>query len=168
MLYTETRSGQVRGGAFHRARNTLPTHPGQSKLKPIQTYNMKKTLIALLALAGVAAAADPTVGTVDTIVASWGTAPALAGNCWSGDYTLTFTLDERYTLEHSGSVVGFYRGSAVNDTYGYNAIVLGGTDEALTLTVGRGRVYDTVDNATGIDNVTYVPLSMPVALSTVS
>ena len=116
---------------------------------------MKKTLIALLALAGVAAAADPTVETVDTIVASWGTEPAVAGNCWSGDYTLTFTLDELYTLEDSGSIIGFYRGSATNDTYGYNAIVLGGTDEALTLTVGRGRAFNTENNATGIDKETY-------------
>ncbi len=115
---------------------------------------MKKTIIALLALAGVAAAETTT--TVDTIDAAWGTAPALAGNCWSGDYTLTFTLDSLYTLEGSGSVIGFYRGSATNDTYGYNAIALGGSDTALTLTVGRGRVYDTVDSATGIDADTYI------------
>lgn len=114
---------------------------------------MKKTIIALLALAGVAAAETTT--TVDTIDAAWGTAPAVAGNCWSGDYTLTFTLDSLYTLEGSGSVIGFYRGSATNDTYGYNAIVLGGTDTALTLTVGRGRAYNTEDNATGIDAETY-------------
>lgn len=113
---------------------------------------MKKTLIALMALAGVAAAATEEVSTVD---AAWGTAPVVAGNCWSADYTLTFTLDALYTLEDSGSVLGFYRGSAVNDTYGYNAIVLGGSDEALTLTIGRGRAYNTVNNATGISADTY-------------
>ncbi len=115
---------------------------------------MKKTLIALLALAGVAAAADSTVGTIDTIEASWGTIPEKVGDFWAGDYTLTFTLNELYTLEGSGSVIGFYRGSGINDTYGYNAIVLGGTNEALTLTIGRGRAYDTVDNATGISKET--------------
>ncbi len=108
---------------------------------------MKKTIIALMALAGVAAAATEEV---DTITAAWGTAPVKAGNCWSADYTLTFTLDELYTLEDSGSVLGFYRGSAVNDTYGYNGIVLGGSNEALTLTIGRGRAFNTVDDATGI------------------
>ena len=109
---------------------------------------MKKTLIALLALAGVAAAATETVNTID---AAWGTAPSRENNCYSASYTLTFTLDALYTLEKSGSVLGFYRGSAVNDSHGYNAIVLGGSDDALTLTVGRGRAFDTVDNATGID-----------------
>ena len=113
---------------------------------------MKKTIIALMALAGAAAAATEQV---DTITAAWGTAPVLAGNCWSADYTLTFTLDELYTLENSGSVLGFYRGSEVNNSHGYNAIVLGGSDEALTLTVGRGRAYDTVDGATGISADTY-------------
>jgi hypothetical protein len=122
---------------------------------------MKKTIIALMALAGAAAAATEEV---NTITAAWGTAPVVAGNCWSADYTLTFTLDALYTLEESGSVLGFYRGSAVNDTYGYNAIVLGGSNDALTLTVGRGRANNTVDNATGInagttfsfqDNVTF-------------
>ena len=113
---------------------------------------MKKTLIALMALAGVACGETITLSTID---AKFVSAPALAGNCWAGDYTFTFTLTDDYTLEGSGSVVGFYRGSAVNDTYGYNAIVLGGSDEALTLTVGRGRAFETVDNATGIDADTY-------------
>ena len=112
---------------------------------------MKKTLIALMALAGVAAAATEEVKTID---AAWDTAPVVAGNCWSADYTLTFTLDALYTLEESGSVLGFYRGSAVNDSHGYNAIVLGGTNDALTLTVGRGRANNTVDNATGISAAT--------------
>ena len=109
---------------------------------------MKKTLIALLALAGVAAAATETVNTID---ADWGTAPVKGNDFYSADYTLTFTLDALYTLEKSGSVLGFYRGSAVNDSHGYNAIVLGGSDDALTLTVGRGRAFAPVDNATGID-----------------
>jgi len=107
---------------------------------------MKKTLIALMALAGVAAAE-----TVNTIDAAWGTAPARGGEFYSASYTLTFTLDALYTLEKSGDVLGFYRGSAINNSHGYNAIVLGGTDDALTLTVGRGRAYDTVGDATGID-----------------
>lgn len=111
---------------------------------------MKKTLIALIACAGMAVAAEETE-TITGLTAKFETAPAVAGNCWSGDYTFTFTLTEAYTMDDFGTVLGFYRGSAVNDTYGYNAIVLGGTDEALTLTVGRGRAYDTVDNATGID-----------------
>ena len=74
----------------------------------------------------------------------------MAGNFWSGDYVLTFTLADDYTLQTGGTVVGFYRGSAVNDVNGYNAIALGGSDDALTLTVGRGRVFNTLNDATGI------------------
>ena len=108
---------------------------------------MKKTIIALMALAGIAAA--ETITTVG-LTAHFVNAPVNIGNCWSGDYSFTFTLTDDYTMADFGTVLAFYRGSAVNDTYGYNAIVLGGSDDALTLTVGRGRAYNTVDNATGI------------------
>ncbi len=108
---------------------------------------MKKTIIALMALAGIAAAETvTTTGLTATFVSD----PVVAGNCWSGDYEFTFTLTDDYTMADFGTVLAFYRGSAVNDTYGYNAIVLSGSDDALTLTVGRGRAYNTVDNATGI------------------
>ena len=118
---------------------------------------MKKTLIALMALASVA------MGYTEdhlAIEAEFTTAPVKAGNFWSGDYVLTFTLAQDYTLQHGGSVVAFYRGTAVNDTYGYNAITLGGSEDALTLTIGRGRANDTLNNATGIGantTVTYAP-----------
>ena len=108
---------------------------------------MKKTLIALMALAGVAFGETITLSSIE---ANFVAPPVKAGNFWAGDYTLTFTLTDDYTLAGSGSVVGFYRGSAINDTNGYNAIVLGGSDEALTLTVGRGRANNTVGDATGI------------------
>ena len=109
---------------------------------------MKKTLIALMAMAGMAFGETITITGLE---AEYTVAPVVAGNCWSADYTFTFTLTDDFTMEDFGTVLGFYRGTAVNDTYGYNAIVLGGSDEALTLTIGRGRAYDTVDNATGID-----------------
>ena len=84
------------------------------------------------------------------IEAEFTTAPVKVGDFWSGDYVLTFTLAQDYTLQHGGSVVAFYRGSGSNDTYGYNAITLGGSEDALTLTIGRGRVYNTLNGATGI------------------
>lgn len=111
---------------------------------------MKKTFIALIACAGMTVAAEETE-TITGLTAEFTTAPQRAGDFWAGDYTFTFTLTEDYTMADFGTVLGFYRGNAINDTYGYNAIVLGGTDEALTLTVGRGRAYDTVGDATGID-----------------
>ena len=55
MLYTWCCRGvRATGRSFHRARNIppTPTHLGQNKLKPIQTLNMKKTIIALMALSG--------------------------------------------------------------------------------------------------------------------
>ena len=122
---------------------------------------MKKTLIALMAMAGMAFGETITVNTID---AKFTDAPVLAGNCWSDDYVLTFTLTEDYTLAGSGSVVGFYRGGGKTDPYGYNGIVLGGSDEALTLTIGRGCANNTTGDATGIgatttftfqDNVTF-------------
>ena len=84
------------------------------------------------------------------IEAEFTTAPVKAGNFWSGSYVLTFTLAQDYTLQHGGSVVAFYRGGGTNDTYGYNAITLGGSEDALTLTIGRGRIFGPLDDATGI------------------
>ena len=124
---------------------------------------MKKTLIALMALAGVACGETITLSSIE---ANFVTPPVNAGDCWSGDYTLTFTLTDDYTLTGSGSVVGFYRGSAVNNDYGYNAIVLGGSDEALTLTVGRGRANDTVDNGNGINAGTTFTFADKVTFTT--
>ena len=106
---------------------------------------MKKTLIALMALAGVAAAATE----VDTISASY-TNLVRKGECYADSFTFTFTLTDDYSLEESGAVLGFYRGSDPGNDYGYNAIVLGGSDDALTLTVGRGKASNTVNDATGI------------------
>ena len=125
---------------------------------------MKKTLIALMALASVASAAW--VEDHAAITAVFTTAPSTAGNFWSADYVLTFTLAQDYTLQHGGSVVAFYRGSSTNDTYGYNAITLGGTDEALTLTVGRGNVNNTLNNATGIGANTTVSYQDKVTFDT--
>ena len=123
---------------------------------------MKKTIIALMALAGIASAGQY----VDTLTAYFVTAPTLGGNCWSNDYTFRFLLEDDYTVGEGtvGTVLAFYRGNAINDSVGYNAIVLGGSDDALTLTVGRGKANNTVDNATDIgagttftftDNVTF-------------
>ena len=109
---------------------------------------MKKTLIALMALAGVAMGA--VVEDHLAIEAEFTTIPVATGDFWASDYVLTFTLAQDYTLQHGGSVVAFYRGNAINDSHGYNAITLGGTNDALTLTVGRGRVNNTLNNATGI------------------
>ena len=125
---------------------------------------MKKTLIALMALASVASAAW--VEDHAAITAVFTTAPSTAGNFWSADYVLTFTLAQDYTLQHGGSVVAFYRGNDPDNTYGTNAITLGGSNEALTLTVGRGRIHNTLNNATGIDANTTVSYQDKVTFDT--
>ncbi|MBE6415646.1 MAG: hypothetical protein E7032_03840 [Akkermansiaceae bacterium] len=100
------------------------------------------------------------------IEAEFTTAPVKVGDFWSGDYVLTFTLAQDYTLQHGGSVVAFYRGSGTNDNYGYNAITLGGSEDALTLTIGRGRVYNTLNTATGIGANTTMTYQDSVAFTT--
>ena len=103
---------------------------------------MKKTLIALMALAGVAMGA--VVEDHLAIEAEYTTAPVFGGDCWSKDYVLTFTLAADYTLEHGGNIVAGYWGSdqGTNSTAGggyvVNAVYLSGTNEALTLNVGNG------------------------------
>ena len=143
MLYTSRRlvcweQFQPREGYSHPNRLINYIHVTYS-------ISMKKTLIALMALAGVAMADEHLA-----IIAEFTQAPVQAGNFWSDDYELTFTLAEDYTLQHGGSVVAFYRGEAIDNSHGYNAITLGGTNDALTLTVGRGRVFNTLNGATGI------------------
>ena len=108
---------------------------------------MKKTLIALMALASVACAVDAPFG----VDAAFTTAPTAPGNFWASDYEFTFTLGDLYSMDCYGSVLGYYTGSDPNNAYGCNGIVLGGSDEALTLTIGRGKVTNTDAGAITID-----------------
>lgn len=119
---------------------------------------MKKTLVALMALASVACAVDAPFG----VEAEFTTAPTQAGNFWASDYEFTFTLGDLYSTECYGTVLGYYTGNDPNNTYGCNGIVLGGSNDALTLTIGRGKVTGTdageITVATGFvfqDNVTF-------------
>ena len=100
---------------------------------------MKKTLIALMALAGVAMAE-----TASTVTAEFTDLPRWAANFYSDNYTLTFTLSEDFTLQNSGTVLAAYWGTdATTSQWGANAIVLSnGSDGALTLTVGRGKMVN--------------------------
>ena len=98
---------------------------------------MKKTIIALMALAGIASGEAAT-----TITAEFSDLPRWAKNFHSDDYSLTFTLSGDFTLENSGTVLAAYWGTeAMTSTWGANGIVLSnGTNGALTLTVGRGKL----------------------------
>ena len=118
---------------------------------------MKKTLIALMALAGVAAAAET------TITAQFTDIPAWKANFYSDDIQFVFTLDSSYTLEGSGSVLAAYWGqSLINESphVGANAFTLSeGTNGTYTLTLGRGQVFnytgETWENATISKDTTF-------------
>ena len=98
---------------------------------------MKKTLIALMALAGIACGAS-------TIDAQWVTAPATAGDFYAGAWTFTFTLDETYTIADSGYILGAWWSPSPNSSgVGSNAIYLTETEGVLTLNVGRGGLNNT-------------------------
>ena len=127
---------------------------------------MKKTIIALMALAGVAFAADVQYvkfsggGTVDagkTIGAitlsedmtygsptAWngqfGTSPSVnitGGPFHAGDYTLSLWVDTA-TLSTTGNTLLFaYSGSVSANDAGYNGIMWNGADD--TITMGRGN-----------------------------
>ena len=98
-----------------------------------------------MVLAGVACGAT-------TIDAVWTSAPTTAGDFYSSSWTFTFTLDESFTIENSGYVLGAWWAHAADD-YGYTsntvsegAIYLTQTDGGLTLNVGRGQVSSTTLN----------------------
>lgn len=90
-----------------------------------------------MAMAGVAMAE-----TASTVTAEFTDLPRWAANFYSDNYTLTFTLSEDFTLTNSGTVLAAYWGTDATSTeWGANAIVLSnGSDGALTLTVGRGKM----------------------------
>ena len=111
---------------------------------------MKKTLIALMALAGVACGAT-------TIDAQFITAPSTGGDFWSADYELTFTLATEYEIAPSGAVIAAYWGSqqnAANQDPGLsaNAIYLTESNGALTLNVGDGKLSSVLGNTGTLDN----------------
>lgn len=111
----------------------------------------KQLFTALLTAITLAA---PAVVTLNST--AWGTngyvdEPVIAGNCWADNYSFVFVWDGSSSAD-IGSVLTFYRGSATNDTYGYNAWSL--NTETGILTVGRGKATNPVDNATGINKST--------------
>ena len=103
---------------------------------------MKKTIIALMALAGVASATEYTLTT------EWLDLPNTVEDFYSGDYSFSFTLNEGFTLENTGSVLAAYWGKNPQADAGVCAIVLSqGSEGSYTLTIGRGKLNKTPSNA---------------------
>ncbi len=91
---------------------------------------MKKTIIALMALAGVVAAAPNDLGI------------ATGGNFWGGDFTLTFTLNEgALSATDTTDVLALYWGTWSTSDYYANGITLTWTsDDAVSLYIGDGAM----------------------------
>ena len=112
---------------------------------------MKKTLIALMTLAGIACGAT-------TIDAEFTTAPSTEGDFWSDDYVLTFTLAEEYEITTSGAIIGAYWGTQQNSYnqdpgLSANAIYLtAASNGALTLNVGDGKLSSVLGSTGTLDN----------------
>ena len=92
---------------------------------------MKKTLIALMALASVAMGAPNDLGITT------------ADNFYAGDYAFTFTVAEnQLSAEDTSDVLGLYYGSFNANAYYSNGFVLNYNVDsgAITLSVGRGSM----------------------------
>ena len=110
---------------------------------------MKKTIIALMALAGIACGAN-------TIDAAFTTVPTTENNFWSDDYVFTFTLAEEYDIATSGAVLGAYWGTQKNNNgddpgLSANAIYLTENNGALTLNLGDGRLSSILGSTGTLD-----------------
>ena len=117
---------------------------------------MKKTLIALMALAGIACGAETLTG----ITAEFTTAPTTAGNYWVNDYVFEFTLTEDYTISDFGSVLAVYWGDQATNSdagkgYSCSAIYLTETGRALTLNVGDGTTNENLNEVNITSTTTF-------------
>ncbi|MBR1981903.1 MAG: PEP-CTERM sorting domain-containing protein [Akkermansia sp.] len=97
---------------------------------------MKKTLIALMAMASVACG----VGTNEFYVPT-------AGNYFAGDYSFTFTINEDDLISQDGIITGLKGGNVLavygnysTGNYQTNAFVFNVQDGAITLSAGRGEL----------------------------
>ena len=111
---------------------------------------MKKTLIALMALAGVASAA----GTGEFVVPT-------GGQFAAGDYAFRFTIDEAdvtfaddiITSLNGGNVLAMY-GTQNTGDYHTNGFVLNVENGSITLSVGRGKYANLDSTSSAISSST--------------
>ena len=105
---------------------------------------MKKTLIALLALAGVAAAAQ------DFAIPT-------AADFYAGNYTFDFLINEDdviYDATHqitgltNGNVLAIYYGTFSGNEYNTNAAFFTVSEGVITLSIGRGSLANAWDSTT--------------------
>ena len=141
---------------------------------------MKKTLIALMALAGVSFGA----GTGEFVVPTAQEGIAQSDDYAPGNYTFSFTIDEAdvtytdgaITALNGGSVLALL-GNASNADYQVNGYILGVESGAITLSVGRGAMNNTFSdgaiytgtsftiNGDGVSGGKFVTDSTPITLT---
>ena len=127
---------------------------------------MKKTIIALMALAGIACGAT-------TIDAQFTTVPTTGDDFWANSYVLTFTLAEEYDIATSGAVIGAYWGTQNNQGgndpgLSANAVYLTESNGSLTLNVGDGKLSSVLGSTGKLDNTISFELGRGTTFSTVS
>ena len=99
---------------------------------------MKKTLITLMAISGIACGATEN-SKVDDL------ALTIEGNYWAGAFTLNFTITEDITGDYD--IIALYCGDRSGGSWNFNCFVLNNTDNGITLSLDR------VKNVAGYENV---------------
>lgn len=107
---------------------------------------MKKSIIALMALAGVAAAEDYTMQVLADVVAINDYELTAPGNLYAGEFTLTFVIEEGNAVSGDYDIIAAYY-QVNGGAYTVNAFQLN-SDGSLSLNRGGNL------SATQLDNVT--------------
>lgn len=107
---------------------------------------MKKSIIALMALAGVAAAEDYTMQVLADVVAINDYEITAADNLYAGAFTLTFVIEEGNAVSGDYDIIAAYYQSNGND-YNVNAFQLN-SDGSLSLNRGGALSSTTLANDT--------------------
>ncbi len=123
---------------------------------------MKKTIIALLALSGLA------VADVQDF-----TSLAFGDGVYATGYSFQFVIDADYDLATDGSIVAYYGGSHYQSTYGSNVFKLIETNDVLTLSAGVGTMNgglaadSDIQASTGVNYLRSVTFSTTLQTGTV-
>ena len=105
---------------------------------------MKKTLIALMALAGVACGATAITGSnMDSLTLPKG------GDFWADPFEFTFAISGDISGDYD--IVGLYCGDRTGGSWNFNCFVLNNGENGITLSLDRVK---TVDNYDSVNNDT--------------
>ena len=108
---------------------------------------MKKTLIALMALTGVACGATAITGSnMDNLTLPQG------GDYWAAPFEFTFAISGDISGDYD--IIGLYHGDRTGGSWNYNCFILNNEETGITLSLSRVK---SVDNYGSVNNeTTYV------------